>query len=113
MPTHFTETQLNEPVANYVRTDFTILHPEWTVGEALDHMRKFPPPGRIIYFYVVDDQMRLVGVVPTRRLLLSPADGRIADVMIRGVISIPAAATLLEACEFFTLHRLLAFPVTD
>jgi magnesium transporter len=113
MPTHFTETQLNEPVANYVRKDFTILHPGWTVGEALDHMRKFPPPGRIIYFYVVDDQMRLKGVVPTRRLLLSPADARVSDVMIKEVISIPGEATLLEACEFFTLHRLLAFPVTD
>jgi len=33
--------------------------------------------------------------------------------MIRNVISIPADATVLEACEFFTLHRLLAFPVVD
>jgi magnesium transporter len=113
MPTNFTEAQLNEPVANYVRRDFTTLYPEWTVGEALDHMRKVPPPGRIIYFYVVDDQMRLKGVVPTRRLLLSPLDAKIADVMITAVVSVPGEATLLEACEFFTFHRLLAFPVTD
>src|SRR5215218_7914568 len=113
MPTHFTEAQLNEPVANYVRKDFTILHPDWTVGEALDHMRKYPPPGRIIYFYVLDNDQRLQGVVPTRRLLLSPSDARVSDIMIREVIAIPAAATVLEACEFFTLHRLLAFPVVE
>src|SRR5206468_4228678 len=29
------------------------------------------------------------------------------------VIAIPQTATVLEACEFFTLHRLLAFPVVD
>ena len=29
------------------------------------------------------------------------------------MISIPDSATVLEACEFFTLHRLLAFPVVD
>lgn len=113
MPIHLPDAVLNEPVANHVRKDFTTLYPEWTVAEALDHMRRFPPPGRIIYFYVVDEQMRLRGVVPTRRLLLSPAEALVRDIMIAGVIAIPAAATVLEACEFFTLHRLLAFPVID
>src|SRR5262245_45193858 len=63
MPLHLTEEQLNQPVTTHIRTDFTNLYPTWTVGEALDHMRRHPPPGRIIYFYVVDDSMRLVGVV--------------------------------------------------
>src|SRR5262245_36937384 len=113
MPLHLTEEQLNEPIAKHLRTDFTTLSPEWTVGEALDHMRRSPPPGRIIYFYVVDDSQHLVGVVPTRRLLLSPAETKVREVMIASVIAIPADATVLEACEFFTLHRLLAFPVVE
>jgi magnesium transporter len=113
MPFHLTEAQLNEPIAKHLRGDFTTLDPTWSVGEALDHMRRNPPPGRIIYFYVVDESMRLVGVVPTRRLLLSPSDKSIADIMITGVVAIPDGATVLEACEFFTLHRLLAFPVVD
>src|SRR5262249_38975862 len=57
--------------------------------------------------------MKLHGVVPTRRLLLSPPETLVRDVMIRDVIAIPADATVLEACEFFTLHRLLAFPVVE
>ena len=113
MPIHLPDAVLNEPVAKHVRRDFTTLEPDWTVAEALDHMRRSPPPGRIIYFYVVDNFMRLQGVVPTRRLLLAPPDTRVRDVMIRSVIAIPAAATVLEACEFFTLHRLLAFPVVE
>ena len=76
MPTHLPEAILNEPVSRHVRRDFTTLDPDWTVGEALDHMRRFPPPGRIIYFYVVDEQMKLQGVVPTRRLLLSAPETR-------------------------------------
>jgi magnesium transporter len=76
-------------------------------------MRDHPPPGRIIYFYVVDEALRLVGVVPTRRLLLAALETPVRDIMIASVIAIPASATLLEACEFFTLHRLLAFPVVD
>lgn len=113
MPLHLTEAQLNESVTKYTRADFTTLYPQWTVNEALAYMRDHPPPGRIIYFYVVDDGMRLVGVVPTRRLLLAGLNARVQDIMIRSVIAIPASATLLEACEFFTLHRMLAFPVVD
>jgi magnesium transporter len=113
MPTRLSDAILNEPIANHIRRDHAMLEPDWTVGAALEHMRKYPPPGRIIYFYVVDEGLRLVGVVPTRRLLLSPPETRIRDVMIREVIAIPAAATVLEACEFFTLHRLLAFPVIE
>ena len=113
MPLHLTEAQLNEPVTSYIRTDYATLQPQWTVNEALAHMRDKPPPGRIIYFYVVDESMRLLGVVPTRRLLLASLDTRVQDVMIASVIAIPSSATLLEACEFFTLHRLLAFPVVD
>jgi magnesium transporter len=113
MPTHLPEAVLNEPVSKHISRDFTTLYPHWTVAEALDHMRKFPPPGRIIYFYVVDEEMRLQGVVPTRRLLLSAPETPVRDVMIREVVTIPAEATVLEACEFFTLYRLLAFPVVE
>lgn len=113
MPIHLSEAVLNEPVSKHARQDFTILYPNWSVAEALEHMRRFPPPGRIIYFYVVDEQMKLLGVVPTRRLLLSPPEKLVQDVMIRDVIAIPADATVLEACEFFTMHRLLAFPVVE
>lgn len=76
-------------------------------------MRENPPPSRVIYFYVTDAEGKLLGVVPTRRLLLSPPDQTIAEVMIAGVVTIPDIATVLEACEFFTMYRFLAFPVVD
>jgi magnesium transporter len=62
---------------------------------------------------VVDQDNHLLGVVPTRQLLLSDPQMRIDDIMVRAVIAIPHTATVLEACEFFTIHRFLAFPVID
>lgn len=106
-------THLNDPVVQHMRQEFVRLTVEQTVGEALAAVREHPPEGRVIYFYVVDAEERLRGVVPTRRLLLNPPERRMADLMVKEVISIPASATVLEACEFFTLHRLLAFPVVD
>jgi magnesium transporter len=108
-----TEANLNDPVAKHMRTDLTRLRFDHTVGEALAALRTSPPPARIVYFYVVDDEDRLKGVIPARSLLLSPPEARIADIMLREVVAIPAGATVLDACEFFVLHRFLAFPVID
>src|SRR5262249_47501880 len=52
-------------------------------------------------------------VVPTRRLLLASSDQKVAEIMVRQVIALPARTTVLEACEFFIQHRFLAFPVVD
>jgi magnesium transporter len=54
-----------------------------------------------------------MGVIPSRALLFSPPETRIADIMLKSVIALPAEATVLDACEFFVLHRFLAFPVVD
>jgi magnesium transporter len=103
----------NEPVTQHLRRDYALLRADQTVGEALDWLRDHPPGGRIIYLYVVDGDNRLQGVVPTRRLIMSPADKPVTEIMVRRIVSLPSDASVLEACEFFIQHRLLAFPVID
>ena len=103
----------NEPVTAYMRQDFARLPADQTVGEALDWLRQNPPGGPIVYFYVVDSEGHLQGVVPARYLILSPPEKPLAEVMVQKVIAVPVEATVLDACEFFIQHRLLAFPVVD
>jgi magnesium transporter len=107
------EINLNDPITAHMRPESARLRVGQTVGEAIGAIRNSRPPARIVYFYVVDDRERLQGVIPVRALLLSPPETRLADIMLRGVIAIPAGATVLDACEFFVLHRFLAFPVVD
>ena len=83
------------------------------VEKALAVIREQGIGEEIVYFYTVDDQERLTGVVPTRRLLTAPLDQRISDITIRQVVAIPHTASVLEACEAFVLHKFLAFPVVD
>lgn len=103
----------NEPALKHARQDYARLQVSQTVGEALEHVRRHPPEGRIVYFYVLDEEQRLRGVVPTRRLLLSPPKTPVADIMVQKLIAVPPSATVLDACEYFVLHRLLAFPIVD
>ena len=104
---------LDQPVTDFIRQDFARLGESMTAGEALATLRREGIGEKIVYFYVLDDAQRLVGVLPTRRLLTAASDERIGELMIKRVIAIPRSATLLEACEFFVLHKFLAFPVVD
>jgi magnesium transporter len=104
---------LNEPITAHLRAEATKLNRGQTVAQALTYLRENPPSGRVVYFYVIDDAERLCGVVPTRRLLLSAPDASIESIMVKAVMAVPHTATVLDACEFFTMHKLLAFPVID
>jgi magnesium transporter len=68
---------------------------------------------RIFYFYVVDEEGRLSGVVPARKLLTEALEISIGEVMLKRTLSLPESATLMEACECFILHKFLAIPVVD
>ena len=104
---------LHDPVSAHTRKDFSSLRQDMTVQEALAAIRQRGVGERIIYFYVVDGENRLVGVVPTRRLLVAALDKPLSEIMIGRVVAIPETATVFEACEFFLMHKFLAFPVVD
>ena len=104
---------LNLSVMTVARKDFTKLREDLTVQEALDSIRRQGLGEKIVYFYVVDDDDRLTGVLPTRRLLTSALDRHLAELMITRVIAIPQTATVMDACDLFILHKFLAFPVVD
>ena len=101
------------PVLQHARKDFPLLDADMTVGEALERIRREGVGERVIYFYAIDEEKRLVGVVPTRRLLTAPLETALREVMVRRVVAVPAKATVLDACEFFVLYKFLAFPVVD
>ncbi|MFO7776120.1 MAG: magnesium transporter [Candidatus Hydrogenedentota bacterium] len=108
-----TTDNLDDPVVNYVRKDFVALRHGLTVGEALQQLRRQELSEKILYLYTVDEDNVLVGVLPTRTLLLADLDVKLSNIMLSRVIKIPHTATVMVACECFLLHRLLAFPVVD
>jgi magnesium transporter len=103
----------NAPALDYARRDFPLLEAGATVEKALEAIRREGVGERVIYFYAIDERKRLVGVVPTRRLLTAAPATRLREIMVPRVIALPAEATVLEACEFFVLYKFLAFPVVD
>ena len=107
------EDLLATPVGQLVRREFVAVRPQQTLDEALHSVRASKPQHRVVYFYVCDDDGDLVGIVPTRKLLLGDPTATVDSLMIKRFVAVPADLTLLDACEFFILHKLLALPVVD
>jgi magnesium transporter len=103
----------NSPVLDHARKDFPLLDAEMTIAQALERIRREGVGERVIYFFAVDREKRLVGVLPTRRLLTAALETKLSDIMVKRVVAIPATATILDACEFFVLYKFFAFPVVD
>lgn len=106
-------SHLADPILTRARKDFSALESGMNVAQALESIRQRGVGEKIVYFYILDDEQRLVGVVPTRRLLTASLDQRLTDIMVSRVLAIPQKATLMDACDLFVLHRFLAFPVVD
>lgn len=104
---------LQEPALRYARQDFPVIRDNLTVGEALSVIRREGVGERIIYFYVINDEGQLVGIVPTRRLLISMPSAPVAEIMITDIVTIPHRATVHDACEMFVRHKFFAFPIVD
>jgi magnesium transporter len=113
MPAQLSAAQLHEPILPLAQPPQVVLAPGQTIDEALRAIRSTTSAGSIHYFYVVDGDNLLVGVVPTRRLLTTEPDRTVAEVMIDNVVAIPDWATVLIASEYFATRRLLAFPVVN
>ena len=103
----------NSSIAEHARKDFPLLDASMSVAQALERIRREGVGERVIYFFATDAKGRLVGVLPTRRLLTAPLDARLEEIMVPKVVAIPASASVLEACEFFVLYKFFAFPVVD
>lgn len=106
-------TDFTRPVKDFAYPVHTVLYANQTIGEALASLRTRTIDEKVIYFYVVDAEDRLEGVVPTRALLLKEPNMKIGEFMKRSVVCLREDQSLQEAMELLNQHQLLALPVID
>jgi magnesium transporter len=102
---------LNSKIARYTRSVETVLIDEWSIEEALARLREKPLKTKILYFYVTDREGKLVGILPTRKFLLSYPSTKIHEVMERDFIRLHVDSSVEKAMQIFVDERLLALPV--
>jgi magnesium transporter len=104
---------LSAPVSKFVTPVETALPANLSVGEALARLQGKTIKQKTLYFYAVDERERLMGIVSTRKMLMSPPQTRVADITESPAVSVRDTDTLEIAMELFAMHRLLALPVVN
>jgi len=85
-----------------------------SVKEALEHIRKVGLLRETVYHcYVLGGDKKLNGVISLKKLVLSPPDARIKEVMFKDVIKVNAYTDREEAARIFKKYDLIALPVID
>ena len=95
-------------------TDVVRLEQQWTVAQALDHLRSVDPEVETLaYLYAVDKDGRLVGIVPVWQMVTSAPGKTVASVMEPTVISVTVNTDQEEVARAVSQYDFFAIPVTD
>jgi magnesium transporter len=103
-----------DSVGRLMTPDYVAVGRDWTVGDALHHIRT---DGRnretINRIYVVDQRGKLLDDVALRHFIFAPDDATVASIMDHSVISVSAFADRQEAVALIRRYDQSALPVVD
>lgn len=103
-----------ESVGRLMTPDFVAVKKDWTVAQALSHIRIFGKASETIYrIYVVDEKGKLLDDIMLRNIILANENETIANLMDYTVISISAFADQEEAVRYLEKYDISALPVVD
>jgi magnesium transporter len=92
----------------------SLLSVHQTVDDAIHHIRRVQILDKnIYYFYVVDEEDKLLGCVSSRDLLISSPDTALGALLNTHVKSVQGHHTMKEALLMMQKHHLLALPVVS
>jgi magnesium transporter len=98
-------------ISSLMHQNFIALNQDMTVREGLDLIREQSEDVQILYFYIVDDNCCLEGVVSTRQMLISSLNTKLKTIMDKKVRYISADAEVMDVLTEFVIHKYLALPV--
>jgi len=101
-------------VARLINTNFTTVRKEWTIGQAVEHLRRFytdTPAANMIF--VVDNNGKLVDDIPIRRLVLNDQSKTIEDIMDGFYVKLDIQDSIDNAIQKFKEYDRVALPVTN
>ncbi|MDY5648444.1 MAG: magnesium transporter [Lachnospiraceae bacterium] len=103
-----------DSAGSIMTVEYVDLKETLTVEQAIRRIRRTGVDRETIDIcYVLDGKRRLIGTVTLRRLLLSPADERIENIMHENVISIHTLMDQEEVSRQFQKYDFTSMPVVD
>jgi magnesium transporter len=103
-----------ESVGRLMTPDYVAVRPEWTVREALRHIRAQGKTSETINrIFVVDERAHLIDDIELRYFIVAPLEATVADLMDHSVVSVSAFADREEAVAVIRRYDLFVLPAVD
>mgnify|MGYP005844044393 CR=1 FL=1 len=103
-----------ESVGRLMTPDYIAVRPEWTIGQALNHVRlKGRDSETVDVLYVVDGSWKLLDALDLRRFILADLDTTVAEIMDHQFIYLQATQDREEAVSMMDRYDLAVLPVVD
>ncbi len=95
-------------------TEMVIVNENWSMPECLKEMRhQAEELDEIYYVYVIDDDERLRGIFPLKKMITSPSVSKVKHVMQKDPISVHVDTPIDEVVQTIEKYDLVAIPVLD
>lgn len=87
---------------------------EWSMPTCIEEVRKQSEEVKEIYYvYVVDDANVLKGVLPLKKLIISPSVSKVKHIMMSDLVTVPPDMDNEEVAQVIEKYDLIAVPVVD
>ena len=104
----------DESVGRLMTTDYVAVRPNWTVEQALRHIRRFGKDSETInVVYVVEDGFRLVDDLRIREFILADPEAGVRSLMDERFVALRARDDQETAISVFREYDRVALPVVD
>ncbi len=95
-------------------TEMVVVNENWSMPECLREMRlQAEDMDEIYYVYVVDDDERLRGVFPLKKMITSPSVSKVKHVMKKDPVSVRVDTPIEDVVQIIEKYDLVALPVVD
>ena len=95
-------------------TEMIVVNENWSMPKCMEEMRKQAEDmDEIYYVYVVDDDERLRGVLPLKKMITNPSVSKIKHVMKKEPISVHESDSIEDVAQTIEKYDLVALPVVD
>ena len=104
----------DEDTGGLMGTEMVVLNENWSMPECLKEMRQQAEQlDEIYYVYVIDDENRLQGVFPLKKMITSPSVSKVKHVMRKDPISVRVDTSVDDVVQTIEKYDLVAVPVID
>jgi magnesium transporter len=103
-----------DSVGRLMTPNYVAVRPEWSVAQALEHIRAQGRNSETVNrIYVTDERWHLLDDIELRHFIFAPPTALVADLMDHGIVSVSAFADREAAIRLIRRYDLIALPVID